>query len=91
MDRNIIIHRTAALTAALMKGYVLSYEDMKGVHALKIDESGNVYVKELEDDDFRESSQVVDIKFLQKIANTQTEIQALEVRNYLITENFRWQ
>lgn len=91
MDRDKLIHRTAALAAALMKGYVLSYTDMKGTHVLKVDEGGNVWIKEVGDEDFRETSQVVDIRFLQGIAYLQPEIQALEVRNYLVTENFRWQ
>lgn len=90
MERDELIHRTAVLCAALMKGFVLSYTDMNGVHTLKVDTAGDVWVKELESEEFIKSSLVVDIKFLQKIAFELSEIQYLEIRNYLITKNFIW-
>ena len=91
MDRKEVILRTTVLTAALMKGYVLSYEDMHGKTVLKVDELGDVWIKEKESEEFIKTSAVVDIKFLQGIVQKLNEIQYLEVRNYLSTQNFRWQ
>lgn len=91
MDRKEIICRTSVLVAALMKGYVLSYEDMHGTTVLKIDELGNVLIRDPETEEFIKSSLVVDIKFLQSIAGMLNEVQYSDVRNYLSLQNFRWQ
>ena len=91
MERRELIKRTSVLTAALMKGYVLEYTDMKGTTVLKVDELGDVWLKNPETGEFIKSSAVVDIKFLQKIALKLSEIEYSGVRNFLSLQNFRWE
>lgn len=85
LTREQIIERTSILLKALMKGYIL--ESIYGV-TLKVDESGYVWVKDRQGDEWTRFIFDVDIRFLQKEASVMSDTDYQSIRSFVLEKNF---
>ena len=85
LTREQIIERTSTLLQALMRGYIL--ESIYGV-TLKVDESGLVWIKDRQGDEWTRFIFDVDIRFLQKEASVMSDTDYQSIRSFVLERTY---